>query len=365
VINVVRVYHSAVVSEWRQRDRLMQRFGVTVRLISPRSWNEGGAEVPLDATADGFVIPTRTVGRHPFMFVYNPLPIWRALRAGPIDILDVHEEPASLAAGEILLLRWLARRRPAVLFYGAENLAKRYPPPFRWIERRALKTAAAVYCCNVEAGGILRDKGFTGVVRTLGLGVDTDVFAPTTNRPARRPFRAGFVGRLDQRKGVAVIIDALAHLPGDIELDIYGTGPDQARLAAQVARLGLGERVHFRGFIDHDRLPEVLRTLHVVCVPSQTTPGWVEQFGRVAVEAMACGLGVIVSTSGALGQVVEAGALIVDESDVAGWAQTIAALANDDEAYRLQCAAARQRAEHYSWKSLAEQHVALYREVLR
>src|SRR5450631_2125981 len=53
-LRVLRVYHSAVVTGWRQRDRELRRLGCDVRLVSPLHWNEGGREVVLDAGSDEF-----------------------------------------------------------------------------------------------------------------------------------------------------------------------------------------------------------------------------------------------------------------------------------------------------------------------
>ena len=75
-----------------------------------------------------------TWGRHPALFVYDPRPLWRALGEA-YDVIDVHEEPFALATAEVLLLRWLRRNRAPVVLYTAQNLHKRYPPPFRWLER--------------------------------------------------------------------------------------------------------------------------------------------------------------------------------------------------------------------------------------
>jgi glycosyltransferase involved in cell wall biosynthesis len=362
---VLRLSHSAVVGEWRTRERLLRAAGFDLQLICPRHWNEGGSDVVTNAAGDEFVTTTRTIGSHPFVFVFNPLPIWRALRRSPIDVLDVHEEPASLAALEALVLRSLSRRRPAVLFYCAENLPKRYPIPFRWIEKLALRRASAVYCCNTEAGTILRSKGFRGRLETLGLGIDGGTFSPGASDVPRPPVRVGFIGRLDERKGVAVLIDALAQLDPSIVLDVFGTGPDRDRLAQRAVDLGIAGRVQFHGFVDHDALPDVLRSLHVVCVPSQTTPTWVEQFGRVAIEAMACGVPVITSDSGALPQVVGDAAVVVSEADIDGWARAISGIVADETARRHLGEQGRVRAADFSWESIAARHGELYRNVLR
>jgi glycosyltransferase involved in cell wall biosynthesis len=368
-VRVVRVYHSAVVGAWRERDRRLRARGVDLTLVSPRRWNEGGAVVSFVAGTDEFAVPARTIGRHPYGFVYDPRPIWRALRAGP---LDAHEEPASLAAAELLFLRRLAGRRQAkLLFYGAQNIAKRFPPPFRWIERAALRSAAGAYCCNRAAGEIFRIKGFRGEMRVIGLGVDVERFAPRAGERPPGPFRVGYVGRLEARKGVHVVIAALAALVAnptgapEVELEVHGSGPHEATLRDLVAAHGLHRRVRFHGYCAHDHLPDVYRRLDVVVVPSQTTPAWVEQFGRVAVEAMASGVPVVVSASGALPEVVADAGVVVPEADVEAWAAAIRSLAEHPDETRRRAILGTARARDFSWESVAAEHAALYEEVLR
>src|SRR6185312_8835456 len=104
-------------------------------------------------------------------FLYDPRPLWRAL-GEPWDVIDIHEEPCSLAAAEILLLRALRRSRTPYILYSAQNIDKRYPPPFRWIERRALARAGGASVCNRAAALILQRKGLSRPAAEIPLGVD-------------------------------------------------------------------------------------------------------------------------------------------------------------------------------------------------
>ena len=284
-LRVLRIYHSAVVSAWRERDRQLRARGVNVTLVSSATWDEGGRAVTCVPGSDDFVVTARTFGTRPNLFVYDPRPIWRLLRNRTFDVIDAHEEPCSPAAAEILLIRWLARSEAPVTLYSAQNIYKRYPLPFRWMERRALRAASGVHVCNEAAGDILRRKAFRGTVEVLPLGVDIERFHPGSP-PNTEPgtLHIGYVGRLDAHKGVDVLIDAVAGVPS-WTLHVIGDGPtaDEIRSRARP----LGEQVVISGFVAADDLPAVYRSFDVVVVPSLETPGWIEQFCRVAVEAMA------------------------------------------------------------------------------
>src|SRR5450631_3835535 len=104
---VLRISHSAVVTAWRQRERLLRRAGVDLTLVTAERWEEGGSLVAFVSSGDGFAVPVRTVGRHPNLFAFDPRPLWRLLGNGRWDLIDMHEEPFGLAVAEVLVLRWL------------------------------------------------------------------------------------------------------------------------------------------------------------------------------------------------------------------------------------------------------------------
>ncbi|MFC4243681.1 glycosyltransferase [Gryllotalpicola reticulitermitis] len=359
-LRVLRVAHHAVVSAWRQRERELRALGVDVGLVSSRRWNEGGRELELELEGDDFVVGARTIGRHPSVFLYDPRPIWRALSAG-VDLIDIHEEPNALATAEILLLRRLRGSRAPYLLYSAQNLKKRYPVPFRWFERGALSGAAGAYVCNTEAADILREKGLAGDARYLPLGVDTSRFTPAERRaPTGRP-TVGYVGRLERHKGVDVLLRAIAARP-ELRLRVVGDGPQRAELEALRDELALGARVEFVGFAAGDALVGHYRDFDVLAVPSLPWPGWREQFCRVAVEAMACGVPVVGSRSGAIPDVVGGAGVLVEPGDVSAWTTALDEALEPRRWAQLR-AAALERAPLFTWKSVAREQRRFYEEV--
>ncbi|MFF2622077.1 glycosyltransferase [Oerskovia jenensis] len=390
-MRILRVSHSAVVDAWRERERELRVAGVDVRLLSARAWDEGGTTVPLRARAGEPVEGVRTFGSHPALFVYSPGPLWRAL-GQDWDVLDLHEEPFALATAEILALRRLRAllpgraRRPAppYVLYSAQNIAKRYPWPFRTLEAAALRGAAAVSVCNEAAARIVRAKGARGLVEVVPLGVDLSVFSPGEAvapgpsalppdgvAPAPRPGRpgrpgtgpaqgavhVGYAGRLAPHKGVDVLLDAVRD-DERLRLTLAGDGPS-ARALRDRAR-PLGDRVRFVGPLAGDDLVAFYRSLDVLAVPSLDTPGWVEQFGRVAVEAMACGTPVVASDSGALPDVVGGAGLLVPPGDARALREALVRVVDEPglaETLRTQGA---DRAASCAWPEVARRYLALY-----
>ena len=97
VVRVLRISHSATVAAWRGRERALRDLGVDVTLLAAREWNAGGAPVALAHGEEASTVPVRTWGRHPALFVYDPIPLWRAL-GERWDVVDIHEEPFALGA---------------------------------------------------------------------------------------------------------------------------------------------------------------------------------------------------------------------------------------------------------------------------
>ncbi|MGW9631479.1 glycosyltransferase [Agromyces sp. NPDC055520] len=376
-MRVLRVSHSAVVDEWRGRERALAELGVDVTLLSARNWHAGGTPVALRPRDGEQVSGVRTFGRHPALFVYDPRPIVRALRAS-YDVIDLHEEPFALATAELLVLRALSRRsrRTPVVLYTAQNLRKRYPVPFRWLERWALGSASGISVCNADAARIAEDKGFAGRARIIPLGVDEQRFRPVDvpvpaspasldapvadGDPATAEIVIGFLGRLVPEKGVLVLLDAVARDPR-LRLRVAGSGPLATELDRLAAARDITDRVEYLGPVDPDDVVDFYRSLDVLAVPSLPTASWTEQFGRVAVEAMACGVPVVSSDAGALPDVVGGAGVVVPAGDVEALSAALVD-AGGPRADDLR-AGGLARAAECTWSAVARDYLDLYRSV--
>jgi glycosyltransferase involved in cell wall biosynthesis len=353
-----------VVTAWRERERQLRHLGADLTLVAAARWEEGGSVVEFVPDGDEFVVPVKTIGRHPNLFLYDPRPLWRMLGSRRWDLVDLHEEPFGLAVAEVLLLIRLRASGAPFVVSSAQNIDKRYPPPFRWFERWALSRAAGAYTCNREAGLILRRKGLAGELVLLPLGVDVERFRPVPRRPPSRTLRVGFVGRLIRHKGLDVLLEAAAP-DRRIAIDVFGAGPESENLAGLAGRLGVADRVTFHGHVDEAALPEVYPRFDVLAVPSVPLPGWVEQFGRVVVEAQASGVPVVASASGALPEVVGDSGLLVPPNDPASLRAALGRFLEEPELWARLRERGLAGVASYSWASVARDQMALYRDTAR
>lgn len=165
-------------------------------------------------------------------------------------------------------------------------------------------------------------------------GVDVGEFIPRPTFRARRPFTIGAAGRLIEGKGINDILKAFSLLTrreGGANLRIAGDGPRRAALQDYAASLGIQESVTFEGWVKD--MPSFWNACDLAVVP----PGsWVEAFGMVAVEAMACGRPVVASRNGALPEIVHDSktGLLFEPGDIAALAAALDRY-RLDEALRL------------------------------
>jgi glycosyltransferase involved in cell wall biosynthesis len=156
--------------------------------------------------------------------------------------------------------------------------------------------AACVIACNPDAAAEVRRAG--GRAEVLPHGVDLTRFRTAPSGPGR-PLRLLAVGRLVEKKGFDVLVDAVARLRVPFRLRIVGDGPERDRLRA--------EHVELVGSLTHAELPREYAAADVVVVPSvEDASGDRDGLPNVVLEAMACGRPVVAGDVGAVATAVDA-----------------------------------------------------------
>jgi glycogen synthase len=157
-------------------------------------------------------------------------------------------------------------------------------------------------------------------------GIDPSYLDPRPERPWQ--WRLLYVGRIDERKGIATVVDALAQLP-QATLTIVGEGDPAAeeKLRQQADRLGVADRIQLDGFRTRAELPEAYEAADVVVFPVI----WEEPWGLVPLEAMALGRPVIATGRGGSGEYLRDSdnALLFEAGDADALAGAVRRLADD------------------------------------
>jgi glycosyltransferase involved in cell wall biosynthesis len=359
-----------VVAEYRKREHaLRRRHGYDVHLVAPPSFPEGGSVVEAEADPEVPVHVVAVHGRsgHPILFWYSQRGLRRVLREVRPEIVDVHEEPYSLAAAAALSAVRAEVPEARVCIYSAQNILKRYPPPFRQLQRRALRAATAAYPCSTEAGAVLRSNGFAGAVHVIPLGVTVRSDGAPRENSGARPLRVGFLGRLEPYKGAELALRAFVTAAADLDalLEIVGAGSERPSLERCAAELGVTARVTFTGAVSQADALARIAAYDVVLVPSLSTPRWKEQFGRITAQALEAGTPVIASNSGSLPEVLGDCGELFEEGDLAELSESLARLLRDPARRAYLSSRGRRRAvEAFSWDAVADGCDRMYRQML-
>lgn len=374
VVRAVMVSKAMVVGAYQRKAEEIAAQGIELTVLTPPAWGDRrGRQVLEAAHTHGYTlraIPLRFNGH--FHFHFYPT-LGRELDRLQPHVLHMDEEPYNLATW--LALQAAARRSIPALFFSWQNIYRHYPPPFSWLEKSNYARAAAAIAGNAEAAQVLRRKGFGREIVTLPqFGVDPSIFAPpadetdahTRSADKSAPLRIGYAGGLLAEKGVDLLLAACAELRGAWQLTLAGEGDQSAPLAAQAAKLGITPQVTFAGRVPSQSMPDFLRQLDVLVLPSRTTPRWKEQFGRVLIEAMATGVVVIGSDSGEIPHVIGDAGLLFPEEDGAALRTQLQALADDPTRRPDLRAAGRARVlERYTMHRIAAETAALYARLAR
>jgi glycosyltransferase involved in cell wall biosynthesis len=314
---LLAISHPAVVSVNQEVYRELARRGWDVTIVVPSRWRHSYSKAPIAPQAlDGLEGALRPVavalpGR-PQRHLY--LTRCRALgaRARP-DVAFIEAEPYALAATQ--WGRALARIGVPFGVQCYENIDRPLPAPVRALRAHVLHDAAFVAARSETAARLARAWGAEGEIGLAPPAVpawENGSAADTRERGAS--FVVGYAGRLVESKGLVDLLEAMRRLDPPVELLLAGNGELRSRLEGQPIP---GSHVRVLDGMAHDQMASAYARFDVLVLPSRTTATWKEQFGRVIVEALWCGVPVIGSDSGEIPWLIEltGGGVVFAEGD--------------------------------------------------
>ncbi len=363
---VIRVLHIAryrAPSMERKLELMAAQPGLAFWLVRPAVWQDEYGKVAVNPMVPGcsvFRVPMLGRTNDPHRALYRTLTF--GMRTVRPHLIHAEEEPDSLAALQIVLARRLFAPRAKLILHTWQNVHRPKKWYVRLVTRISLREADAILCANREAVQVLRQMGYQGPAEVIPpVGVDTRIFRPMERRTDPATFRVAYAGRFVPEKGLDVLLKAVALLGPGVELWLIGDGPQRAALQALAQDLGIGERVRWIPPVAPEQMPELLAQVDVVVLPSRTTPVWKEQFGRILVEAMACGVPVVGSDSGAIPEVVGEAGLIFPEGDAEALASQLGRLLKSSDLRQELGRRGQARAWLYSQEQVAHETVRFYR----
>ena len=369
VLMISHAYVSVELAQAKARE-LARRPGLDVTVVAPSRFFELGrwmeAERPAAPEYRLEVLPVALPlvrgQRHAYFYPRGLVRLMRSLRP---DVVDLWEEPYSAVSTQVALARRAVASGAPLVLNPSQQAVKRQPPPFRWGERYVVRAASYVVGRSPESVAVVEAKGYRGPSTVIGHGIELGFLGPRDRAASRRELglpddgpMVSFAGRLVPDKGVDVLLDAVARTPG-LRALIVGEGPAGGALRAQAARLGIEDRVRFHAPLPMERVAVAFTAGDVVAMPSRHEP-----WGRVAVEAMACGVPLVAGAAGHLPALVGDHGRLVRPGDADDLARALREAIEEPEPARSErVARAREYAASFSWAALAERWEAVYREV--
>lgn len=371
-MKVLYLSKALVVAAYRDKIRELAR-DIAVTAVIPERWGHATIETSPPGVPEPRRVPVRMAG-HNHLHFYPGAGEW--LDEIDPDLVHIDEEPYSLVT--LQLARLCGRRGIPFVFFAWQNLVRRLPPPFTRIRASVFRYAAGGIAGTDGAAAVLRRAGFCGRIGVVPqFGVDVDRFRPdechrdTTRRELAIPanaFVVGYGGRVVREKGVRVLLDAFARLARSdpaSHLIVIGDGPESGVLQERARTLGCIDRVHFIGHIDSAAMPAVLPALDVLVLPTIGTRTWTEQFGRILIEAMACGVPVAGSRCGEIPNVIGDAGDLFPVGDAAALHAILESHRRHPELRRARAECGRERVlAGFTQRSIAGRTIAFYNTLL-
>ncbi|MEP0918685.1 glycosyltransferase family 4 protein [Leptolyngbya sp. DQ-M1] len=359
------VNHSCTVSVVQQfYAEIEQQTGWELTIVMPENWkDEYGIRRKIERWKD-------------FRGQIISIPVWRSgsiplhsyrsffvnlLRKLNPDFIYLHQEPYALVTLQVYLANYFTIRKP-ISFFTWQNILKRYPIPFRQMERWILKHTDVMFPGSYSAEAVMREKGYTGQSVLMPSGIDPAIYYPRSNtlktELGAQAVLIGYVGRIVEQKGLKTLLLALNEIRSlPWRLVMIGAGEYESEFDAIAQQLNLNDRIQKLGFVPFTETPNYLSAFDLLVLPSETRSSWKEQFGRVIIEAMACGTPVIGSDSGEIPHLITAtkGGLVFPEGNAIALSQKLSELILNPELRSHYAATGRQAVlSHYTNALLAQ-----------
>jgi phosphatidylinositol alpha-mannosyltransferase len=286
----------------------------------------------------------------------------RLFRSQSFDIAHVHEPMVPLVPWAVLLT---ARCPIVATFHVHREEGHRWYPIARSILAPLMRRIRYRIAVSASARRTIAQH-FPGTYEIVPNGIDVGGFQKPMPRPHDMPADGSptiiYVGRLEPRKGVDVLIRAMPAVRAQVtsvRLVIVGDGPDRESLTA-IART-LNVDVRFAGRVDDQQLPAYMQSADIVCSPALGG----ESFGIVLVEAMACGTPVVAShIEGYVDMLGDSdSAVLVPPRDPDALAAALTALLVNEDRRRAQGARGAVKAREYAWPAVAARLERIYESV--
>jgi glycosyltransferase involved in cell wall biosynthesis len=381
-MKVLVIDKTAVLYTSQQKCMELAKFAdVDLSLLCPECWVENFTEIhlekPVEPNYKMYIGKVIFKGYENRGFYYKG--ILKAIGHKP-EIIFLIEEPYSFFAFQTIVLKSIFSRRSKIIFYTWDNLSKRFKYPYRpsliyeLISQLTFKLSHYALTANSEAIEVLKSKGFNKPIQYVPYGIDLSVFSEKDMNILKKELNLknivfGYIGRLLESKGLDTFLKAVAlykkEFGEEFSILIIGRGEYKENLLEIAKEYGLITNLILIDAIPHQMVADYMNCLDILVLPSKTTLNWKEQFGRVLIEAMACGVSVIGSSSGAIPEIIGEAGLIFQEGNPKDLKEKIVQLVNDEDLRNKLKVKGKIRAREFSWGIFAKEVYEIFNRVIK
>ena len=330
---------------------------IDISLITPKVYKEK-IVITAETIANGCCkhIKLKTVlGRAGRQHAHFYLGLMHTLKLEKPNLIYCMEEPNSIVSVQVAYCA--SKLNVPVIFWSALNQNRDYSKLAIYDIRRFLypfcinytfNNSIAINALDNTVSSVLKARGYKNeifVQNTFGVN---DVFFESKEIKNSRPLKVIYVGVLEEHKGVEFLIKSVRSSLKQITLAIVGDGSQKVDLE----HISSGN-VKFYGHVNYSQVQKLMKSADVLVLPSVPCNGYVEQFGRVLIEAMASNLCVIGTNVGGIGNVIDDSGFLIEHSNVQQLEKILKNLSEDNVLLNRMKSRAYQRAQkEYSYKSV-------------
>lgn len=331
-MRVLMLSKALLVGQYQSKlEELVKHRDLELFVVVPPYWRDERGITRLErAHTRGYTLEVTPMSFNGSFHLHYYPQLSRLLEQFQPNIVHIDEEPYNYAT--FRAIRAAQKVGASTLFFTWQNIQRKYPPPFSFFEQYAYEHSRYAIAGNQAAAEILRAKHFRAPIATIPqFGVDPTEFSPAPKKIDDDVFHIGFAGgRLVEEKGVQVLLNAVAGLPGNWQLHIIGEGPYKTYLQSLARELKIEKRITWEPRRASSAMPQFYKAMNMIALPSLTRKNWKEQFGRVLIEAMACGIPVIGSDSGEIPNVIGDAGIVFTEGNADALRANLDALMRDE-----------------------------------
>jgi teichuronic acid biosynthesis glycosyltransferase TuaC len=287
-----------------------------------------------------------------FAYLRNRSKLRRIVKENKIDVIHAHNLLADVAIAFELAkdqkLPYVVTIRKIGLL---DSLGKHI--------RKYLSGASALIALGMYEKALCAP--FNKVSHLISHGIDKRFLTQEKQFSTGKTLKIVTVARLLDWKFIHHVLYALDEIKEDFTYDIYGDGPYENTLKAIVAKSSIADKVTFHGYIDYNEMPQTLAKYDLFVLPSYR-----ELFGRVYIEAMACGLPIICAKTTGMDGYITIGeqGFVVDHTNVAELKGLIQKFITDPTLKATMGKKAQEFAKNFSWDLVIEKLDNVYRSVV-